>query len=81
MKKIKSIFAIITIISITTIGLSACNNNCKKENASEEKACCHKDKGNKAEAKTDTFACPMHPEEHSSQQAKCGKCGMDFVKK
>lgn len=28
-----------------------------------------------------TYTCPMHPDQMSMKEGKCGKCGMDLVKK
>ena len=37
-------------------------------------------KSSQKEAQKTTYTCPMHPEEVSSTEAKCSKCGMTMVK-
>src|SRR6478609_665772 len=34
----------------------------------------------KAEARSVSYTCPMHPEIHSPKPGKCPKCGMNLVK-
>lgn len=37
-------------------------------------------KPSKEEAQKTTYACPMHPDQTSIIEGKCGKCGMQLVK-
>ncbi len=63
--KTKIIFLIITIISISTIFLTACTD---KKNDETEQA-------------TDIYTCPMHPSVVSDRPSACPVCGMALVKK
>lgn len=60
---------LIAVSILFVLVYAACNNQEKKENATEQTT----NGGTK-------YACPMHPEVTSDKPGQCTKCGMDLEK-
>ncbi len=64
MNKTKSIVAIIMVMVVTLLGLTACNQNCKKDGEKCEKASCCKDEK----------CCDKCSDECTTENKCCDKC-------
>nr|WP_321409248.1 heavy metal-binding domain-containing protein [uncultured Carboxylicivirga sp.] len=69
MKQKVNFSLVITLITMSLIGIS-CNNASKKSNNETQK-----------EMEHIVYTCPMHPEVEKSEPGKCPTCGMNLVKK
>lgn len=78
MKKNLTLLCAISIV-IASAFITSCNSETKPE-ATTEQATAPADSTTAAPA-TESYACPMHPEEKSDKAGNCSKCGMPLEKK